>query len=231
VTDSPANQSAQSMGFSYAVGWRTFRLLFASYFRWRVVHPERAPRDGPVILACNHASYLDPPLVGAGLSRHVSFLARESLFDSPVVGPILRSWRVVPVDRDGGTGRGVRSILGRLEHGGAILLFPEGTRSKDGQLQPARAGVGLAVIKSTAPVVPVRVFGTFEALGRRAGFPRPRRLTVKYGHSMSFAALREEAKACPRARLKEIYQEAADQIMLEISKLDAKADNEALSHA
>jgi 1-acyl-sn-glycerol-3-phosphate acyltransferase len=106
-----------------------------------------------------------------------------------------------------------------LDDGGAILLFPEGTRSPDGQLQPARAGVGLAVIKSDAPVVPVRVFGTFEALGRRAGFPRPRPVIVKYGHAMSFADLRAEAKTCSRPRLKEIYQETANQIMLSISKL------------
>jgi 1-acyl-sn-glycerol-3-phosphate acyltransferase len=213
------------MGLSYAVGWRAFRLLFATYFRWRVLHPERVPLHGPVILACNHASYLDPPLVGAGLPRHVSFLARETLFDTFLVGAFLRSWRVVPVDRDGGTGRGLREILGRLDQGGAILLFPEGTRSPDGQLQPVRAGVGLAIIKSTAPVVPVRVFGTFEAYGRQVGFPRPHPVVVKYGHPMPFAALRSESKSCSRTRQKEIYQHAADQIMLAISQLDAKQDD------
>jgi len=184
-----------------------------------------------VILASNHASYLDPPLIGATLPRHVSFLARESLFDTFVVGPLLRSWRVVPVDRDGGTGRGLRTILDRLERGGAILLFPEGTRSPDGRLQPARAGVGLAVIKSAAPVVPVRVFGTFAAYGRQTSFPRPHPVIVKYGHPMSFAALRSEAKTCSRPRLKEIYQEAADQIMLSISQLEREDDNQVLSPA
>jgi 1-acyl-sn-glycerol-3-phosphate acyltransferase len=208
------------MGLSYAVGWRVFRLIFGTYFRWRVFDAERVPSEGPVILACNHASFLDPPLVGAGLRRHVSFLARESLFDTFLVGAILRSWRVVPVDRDGGTGRGLRQILGRLDQGGAILLFPEGTRTSDGALQPARAGVGLAVIKSNAPVAPVRVFGTFEALGRQSGLPRPQRVTVKYGHPMSFEALRREAKNCSRPRLKEIYQETANQIMLSISQLE-----------
>jgi len=208
------------MGFSYALGWRFFRLLFATYFRWTVLDPDNVPRAGAVILASNHASFLDPPLVGAGLPRHVSFLARDSLFDSFPLGAILRSWRVVPVDRDGGTGRGLREILGRLDEGGAILLFPEGTRSPDGQLQPARAGVGLAVIKSTAPVVPVRVFGSFAALGRKSNFPRPHPLVVKYGHPMSFTALRSEAKTCSRPRLKEIYQEAAGQIMLSINQLN-----------
>jgi 1-acyl-sn-glycerol-3-phosphate acyltransferase len=209
------------MNFSYALGWRVFRLLFATWFRWRVNGAERVPRGGPVILAANHASFIDPPLIGASVGRHVSFLARESLFDVPLVGPILRSWRVVPVDRDGGTGRGLKAILQRLAAGGAILLFPEGTRSPDGRLQPARSGIGLAVIKSTAPVVPVRVFGSFEAYGREARFPRPRRVAVKYGAPLTFTALRAEAQSCPRPRLKEIYQEVADQIMAAIGSLDA----------
>jgi 1-acyl-sn-glycerol-3-phosphate acyltransferase len=86
-------------------------------------------------------------------------------------------------------------------------------------LRPARAGIGLTVIKSNAPVVPVRVFGTHEAWGRNRKFPRPRRVEVKYGQPMEFAALREEAKTCAKPRLKEIYQEIADQIMAAIGEL------------
>src|SRR5581483_2554869 len=181
--------------------------------------PERVPARGPVILAANHASFIDPPLVGAGVRRHVSFLARETLFDVPVLAAILRSWRVVPVDRDGGTGRGLRLILQRLDQGGAILLFPEGTRSRDGALHRAQAGVGLAIIKSTAPVVPVRVFGSYEAFPRDAKFPRPRRLTVKYGNPLTFETLRAEASRCSRPRLREFYQQAADQTMSAIAAL------------
>ena len=77
--------------------------LFTVYFRWRVFNPERVPGKGPVILAANHASYIDPPMVGSGLKRAINYLARESLFHIPVLATILRSWKVVPVDRDGGT--------------------------------------------------------------------------------------------------------------------------------
>jgi 1-acyl-sn-glycerol-3-phosphate acyltransferase len=212
------------MNLSYKVGWHCFRLLFAVWFRWRRFNPERVPPDGPVILACNHASYLDPPLAGAGVGRQISYLARESLFRVPVLAAILRSWEVVPVDRDGGTGRGLKAILDRLERGGGVILFPEGTRSPDGRLQPARSGIGLAVIKSNAPVVPARVFGTFEAYGRHLRWPRPRQLTVKYGRPMAFAALRAEAARCPRPRLKEIYQQVADEIMAAIAQLEPKED-------
>jgi 1-acyl-sn-glycerol-3-phosphate acyltransferase len=212
------------MNPSYFIGWCLFRMLYATYFRWRVCNPERVPCTGPVILAGNHASFIDPPLVGAGLKRDINFLARESLFRFPGIGTLLRSWQAVPVDRDGGGARGLKAILDRLHAGGAIILFPEGTRTRDGKLQPARSGIGLTVIKSAAPVVPVRVFGTYEAYGRHLTIPRPYRVIVKYGKPMDFAALRAEAKTCGKERLKQIYQEVADDIMLEISRLEPIAE-------
>src|ERR1051325_3173402 len=195
------------MNFVYFLGWSFFRAFFRFYFGWRVCNPERVPREGPVILASNHASYLDPFLVGAGLPRAINYLARENLFRFPVVGWVLRKWNTVPVDREGGGAKGLKAILARLLAGGAIILFPEGTRTRDGRLQPARAGVGLTVIKSSAPVVPVRVFGTFEAYGRHLKLPRPRRVVVKYGEPMTFDQLRAEAKTCDKPRLKQIYQQ------------------------
>ena len=212
------------MNFSYRLGWLGFRLMYSTYFRWRVFNPERVPPTGAVILASNHASFLDPPLIGSGLSRGINYLARESLFRFPGVGALLRSWSAVPVDRDGGGAAGLKAILDRLLAGGGIILFPEGTRTRDGKLQPARSGIGLIVIKSQAPVVPVRAFGTFEAYGRNYRLPRPRRVAVKYGELMRFETLRAEAKTCPKARLKEIYQQIADEIMAAIAKLEAKAD-------
>ena len=124
------------------------RGVFTVYFRWRVFNAERVPQTGGVILASNHASFLDPPLVGSGLNRGINYLARESLFRFPGIGALLRSWNAVPVDRDGGGATGLKAILDRLLAGGGIILFPEGTRTRDGKLQPARSGIGLIVIKS-----------------------------------------------------------------------------------
>ena len=212
------------MNVSYRIGWLLFRALYATYFRWRVFGAENVPLSGGVILASNHASFLDPPLVGSGLNRDINYLARESLFRFLGIGALLRSWNAVPVDRDGGGAAGLREILNRLLAGGAIILFPEGTRTRDGKLQPARSGIGLTVIKSDVPVVPVRTFGTFEAYRRRHKFPRPYRVMVKYGKPLRFENLRAEAKTCPKSRLKEIYQEVADEIMASIAKLEPKAD-------
>ena len=215
------------MNFLYFITWTFYRMLFATYFRWRVFHPERVPMTGPVVLASNHASFLDPPLVGSGVKRPLNYLARASLFRFPGVGAILRKVQAVPVDRDGGGAAGLKAILDRLLNGGAIVLFPEGTRTRDGRLQPARSGIGLTVIKSTGPVVPVRIWGTYEAWGHGRNFPRPHRVAIKYGRPLLFAKLRDEARTCPKPRLKEIYQEVADQIMAAITAMEPGEDKAA----
>ena len=212
------------MNLSYRIGRSIFRAIFATYFRWRVFGAENVPMTGGVILAANHGSFLDPPLIGCGTRRVISMLARESLFRFPPMGALLRSWRVVPVDRDGGGAKGLKIILNRLLAGAGIAMFPEGTRTRDGQLQPARSGIGLTVIKSAAPVIPIRVFGTFEAYGRSMRIPRPHRISVKYGMPMDFKALREEAKTCSKPRLKEIYQQVSDEIMDAIARLEPRED-------
>jgi 1-acyl-sn-glycerol-3-phosphate acyltransferase len=222
----PVAWNFSNMNFIYFLGWCFFRTIYATYFHWRVFNAERVPLHGPVILAANHASFIDPPLVGSGIKRGINYLARDTLFRYPGIGWLLRKWNSVPVDRDGGGAAGLKAILDRLLAGGAIILFPEGTRTRDGKLQPARSGIGLTVIKSTATVVPVRVFGTYEAYGRHMKIPKPHRVMVKYGRPMNFDALRAEAKICPKPRLKQIYQQVADEIMAVIAKLEPCEDVE-----
>jgi len=136
---------------------------------------------------------------------------------------VLRYWDAVPVDRQSGAG-GLKIILERLFRGAGIILFPEGTRTRDGNFQPARSGIGLAVIKSEAPVVPVRIFGSYEAWGPHLKLPRPHRVIVKFGRPMDFSALRKEASSAPKARVKEIYQEVAEHIMAAIVQLEPHPD-------
>lgn len=212
------------MNFVYWVGWSLFRLMFSTYFRWRVLNAERVPHDGSVILASNHASFLDPPIVGSPLHRACSFLARDTLFRFRFSRWLLTKWQAIPVDRTGSSPTGLKNILGALAQGRAVVLFPEGTRTVDGQLQAARSGIGLLVVKSGAPVVPVRVWGSFEAYGKHVKFPKPKRLTIKYGQPMQFDALIAETKTAPKERVKEIYQQVADEIMSAIAKLEPKAD-------
>ena len=109
----------------YTICWSLCRLIFAGYFRYRVYNPERVPLEGPVILASNHASYIDPPLIGSGLKRDIHYLARESLFFYAPGRALLRALNCVPVDRDGGGAAGLKGIIDRLLAGGGIILFPE----------------------------------------------------------------------------------------------------------
>jgi 1-acyl-sn-glycerol-3-phosphate acyltransferase len=137
---------------------------------------------------------------------------------------ILREVNCVPVDREGGGAAGLKAILERLLAGAAILLFPEGTRTYDGRFRPAQAGIGLTVIKSACPVIPARVFGSWEAYGRPHRFPRPRRVVVKFGPPLLFEQLRAEADTCTKPRLKQLYQQVADEIMAAIRSLEPCED-------
>ena len=211
------------MNFVYWLGWTSFRCIYATYFRWRAFNAERVPATGPVILASNHASFLDPPLVGIALHRECSFLARDTLFHGPA-GWLLRQWQAIPVDREGSSAAGMKRLIEAVHADRPVILFPEGTRTRDGNLQRARSGIGLIVIKCDAPVVPVRVWGTFEAFGRHARFPKPKRVTAKYGEPMLFQEWRAEAKTCSKERLKQIYQEVAEEIMAAIARLEPVRD-------
>lgn len=198
--------------------------LARSVLHWKVYHPERVPTVGPVILASNHQSFADPPLIAAGLPRTTRFLARETLFRIPVLGSAIRFMGAYPIDRDGGGASGLRTVLTLLDSGAAVLLFPEGTRSPDGEVQAARSGIGLLVIRSTAPVVPVRVFGLNHAWGRHHRFPRPHPIVIKYGQPLFFEELRREAATANKQRTKAIYEEVSQQVMGSIRALQPSKD-------
>lgn len=205
------------------VYWLTrglMRGLCTVYWRWRVSHPERVPATGPVILASNHVSFADPPLLGSAAQRAVHSLARDSLFQPRLFGEFLRALNATPVDRDGGGAAGLKTALGLLAAGEAVVLFPEGTRSPDGLVHPARAGLGLLVVKSGAPVVPVRLFGVYEVFSRRHRWPRPGKVEVKFGRPLRFDAARAAALGADTAQAKRIYQQIADRVMDEVRRLE-----------
>jgi len=211
-------------GLGYFLGWWFFRIFTGLYHRRQVFNEERVPRIGGVIIAANHLSYIDPPLIGCSTRRVIHYLARESAFKSALGGTILRSWNCIPIDRDGGSARGLRTFLNHLRDGCAIMMFPEGTRSSDGAPQPAQHGIGLLIAKSQAPVLPVRVFGTYEAFGRHRLIPRPWKLRVKFGAPLDFKSLRIEAANCTPERRREIYEQLAADLMSAIASLEPKRD-------
>jgi len=203
---------------------RIIRCWARLYLQCRVFHPERIPSSGPVLLAANHVSFGDPPLIGASVPRAICFLARRSLFEHPRFARLIRSLNAVPVDRDGGGPAGFRTVLELLEQGRVVLLFPEGTRSADGRLQEARNGIGLAVLRSGAPVVPMRTFGLAELWGRGKTFPRPGRMAIKFGHPLRFESQRAELATASRFRTKTLYDEVTREVMSAIARLEPCRD-------
>ena len=224
MSDSPGTGPLERAGMGYFFGWWFFRIYTGMYHRRQVFNEERVPRTGGVILASNHLSYIDPPLVGCSTRRIIHYLARASAFKGSIGGTILRSWNSIPVDRDGGSAKGLRTILDRLKEGRAIMMFPEGTRSPDGTQQPARPGIGLMIAKSDTPVIPVRVFGTYEAYGRHHAIPRPRRVQVKFGKALKFKELRAKAAECNPDRRREVYDKISAELMATIALLEPKID-------
>lgn len=155
------------------------------WFRLRTEGRRRVPMRGPAVFVCNHASHLDPLLVGVFCPRIICYFARDTLFRGPL-GPLIRSYDAIPVDREGGGLAGIRQTLARIKRGDAVLLFPEGTRTSDGRLQAMHPGFIALVRRGRAAIVPVGVDGTFEAMPRGKQWPRPRKIAIVYGDAVPY---------------------------------------------
>ena len=200
----------------YATLKVTIAAIGRVWFRLTVVGADRVPREGRLLLASNHLSVLDPALIGAVLPRELDYMAKTELFRIPGFGPLIRRLNAHPVDRSGSDSAALRLALRLLGDGRAVLVFPEGTRGTEGQLQPARAGAGMLAALSGAPVVPVYVQGSGRALPRGAVLPRPARVTVVFGAPIRY--IRERG----RAR----YQEVSDEIMAAVGRLKTEIERE-----
>ncbi|MFN0057068.1 MAG: lysophospholipid acyltransferase family protein [Planctomycetota bacterium] len=157
------------------------RLLSRIYFRHTAVGAEQLPSRGGYLLAVNHASFLDPVLVGIAVKAPISFLARSTLFRPAPWGWFLRAVHAVPFDREGVGMAGFRCVIERLKAGSPVLVFPEGTRTRDGHIGRTRPGVLKLAQLANVPVVPTLLVGSFGALGRGALVPRPVRTQVRFG--------------------------------------------------
>lgn len=198
-------------GFFYGL----CRIAHQMLFRGDVSGLENLPETGGYIVTANHVSHLDPPIVGLFLPRQVAFFARKTLWKPGIASWWLDAVGTIPVDRDGGMSLdAVRRVLQALAGGRAVIVFPEGTRSPNGQLQSPRPGVGLLACRARVPVVPARVFGSFEAYGKggrlRLGSP----VSVGYGPPLLPSEFDHPEDG------KERYPRAAARIMEAISRIE-----------
>jgi len=185
-------------------------------FRLRAINPENVPAGSGVVIAANHISLWDPPVIGCGLpvSRQVHMMAKEELFAIPVFGWVISHLYSFPVRRGLADRNAIRTALDILRNGGAVGMFPEGTRSKTGQLGPAMPGMAMLAVKAAVPVVPAAVFGTNKVFRQGNILPR---FTIRFGAPLY---------ARPDMTDKENIEWLNNAVMAEIARMLAEEETE-----
>jgi len=195
--------------FAQLLSW----LYFKFFHRLEVIGADNIPSKGPFILASNHQSYFDPPALGCKLPRNLYYFARDTLFFWPL-GFLIRNLNSIPVNRSQLDIATLKRVLKILQQGDPLLVFPEGTRSPDGKIHSGKKGIGLLLAKSQSDVLPARVSGGNEVLGKGMLIPRiGRKLVVSYGPIIKFETL-DPGKSDPLR-----YETIANRVLEEISKI------------
>lgn len=164
---------------TYGVARAICRFTFSTVWRMRVIGVENVPPDGPLIVACNHVAFLDPPVLGSAMPRPVAYMAKRELFAIPVLGPLIGKLHAFPVDRSRGDVAAIRRALEELKRGETVGVFPEGTRNRAGDAELHEGAAFLASL-SGAPVLPAFVAGT----GRARQLAQ---ISVTFGRPIRFA--------------------------------------------
>lgn len=196
---------------AHVVVWTLARL----FFRIRVIGESHVPREGGVIVAANHNSYFDIPLLGCVLSRRADNIAKSELFQNSILAALFRALGGFPVRRGTIDRQAIGEAVRRLKAGHLLAMYPEGTRSKDGRLQPPKPGIGMMIALSGVKVVPAYIHGTAPV--------RPfRRVTVIFGKPLDFKAQIEEIERVEKEGInpKIVYATISQEIMNEIAVLE-----------
>jgi 1-acyl-sn-glycerol-3-phosphate acyltransferase len=168
------------------------RILAAPTWQLRPRDAANVPVSGGVLLAATHQSFLDPLLVACCLDREIHFMARRTLFEIPGFGRLIVATNAFPIDRDTGDVKGVKTAIERLKAGNALLVFPEGTRTRDGTIAPMKAGVRILAERAAVPVVPVLIWGAHEVWPKGRALPGFRgRIDIVFGRPFDPAGIRD----------------------------------------
>lgn len=212
--------SLRTNNITYFLAWTISRSVLETLYRTEFYGMEHIPKEGSFIIAGNHASFFDPPAFGCGVPRELAYFARKTLFKPGFPDRLLRQLNSIPVDRDGDGDVGAfKLVFKTLKENRGIVLFPEGTRSHDGKLQSAKKGVGLIACKTQVPVVPARIFGSFDAYGRTQKIP-----DIKPTINIVFGPALYPKDFDPGSVHPDRNQEAADRIMAGIAALSVPAE-------
>lgn len=208
------------MRVSYGIGHTLFKAMAYHMLDYRVIGRERLHQAKAALLVCNHASYVDPPIVGVAFDEEIYFLARKTLMSNRLAEMVYRSWNSIPVDQEKPDMSSLKTVIRLLKEGEKVLVFPEGTRSPDGNLQEGQPGVGLIVAKAQVPVIPLRLFGTYEAMPPGSSRIHCSPVTLVVGEEWNYNPANYTAKG------KELYEAITRDLMTEIGKLQMPNDAE-----
>ena len=196
---------------------RFAQLVARMVFSLKIIGRENLPKSGGYLLAMNHQSYLDPPVVAlAADPRPIHFLARKTLLKWPILGPIFPRLNVVPVDQERPDMSALKNVIRLLRAGETTIVFPEGARTLDGNLQPAQPGIGLIIAKTMVPVVPMRVFGAYEAMPPGSSRVRAHPITVKIGAPLVFTA---DDLQNAKTEARDVYRALSERVMAAITAI------------
>jgi 1-acyl-sn-glycerol-3-phosphate acyltransferase len=195
-----------SLALYHLFKWSVVSPTLHTYFRVRIYGAEQVPRHGRLIVVSNHASDFDPPIVSNCVQRPVAYMAKQELFEVPVISTLSRWYGAYPVNRGSADRSAIRAALASLDQGWAAGIFLQGTRTSDGRITDPKLGAALIAHKAQAPLLPVCLWGTQNILSKGKYLPKNTPLTIRIG------ALIDPPTSADRAELTAVTQRCADAI-------------------
>ncbi|MEA5505570.1 lysophospholipid acyltransferase family protein [Halotia wernerae UHCC 0503] len=186
-----------SLALYHAFKWSVVSPMLHTYFRGKIYGVENVPQSEPLVVVSNHASYFDPPIVSNCVGRPVAYMAKEELFEIPVLAQAIKLYGAYPVSRGNADRTAIRSALEYLNNGWAVGVFLQGNRTPDGRVTDPKRGAALLAAKAQAPLLPVSVWGTEKILAKGSAIPRAVPITIRIGSliATSSSTNKEELEA------------------------------------
>ncbi|MBP0019615.1 MAG: 1-acyl-sn-glycerol-3-phosphate acyltransferase [Cyanobacteria bacterium SBLK] len=201
----------KNLFFYHLFKWSVVSPMLHGYFRGRIYGVENVPQDGSLIVASNHASNFDPPIVSNCVCRPVAFMAKEELFKVPVLKQAIELYGAYPVKRAAADRSAIKAALSCLKEGWAVGIFLQGTRTPNGQITDPKLGAAMIAAKANAPILPVSLWGTEKILQKGSPIPQIVPVTVRIG----------EAIAPPESSKREELQSVTEKCTIAINSLHA----------